>query len=121
MKARMCLQGNFLMRQYCKEKGLSVLENGKVIVTRNEAEIPALEELYRRAKANGAKVEMIDGKTLEKIEPNARTTGKALFSHYTAQIDPKAVLKSLRKELEATGIDAVFAIRGYRFSSSGHS
>jgi (S)-2-hydroxyglutarate dehydrogenase len=103
MKARMCLQGNFLMRQYCKEKGLPVLENGKVIVTRNEAEIPALEALYRRATENGAKVEMIDGKALEKIEPNARTFGKALYSHYTAQIDPKAVLKSLRKDLEETG------------------
>lgn len=103
MKAKMCLQGNFLMRRYCKDKGLPVLENGKVIVTRSKSEIPALEELYRRATANGAKVEMIDPKALEKIEPAARTFGKALFSHYTAQIDPKAVLKSLKKDLEQTG------------------
>ena len=103
LKAQLCLQGNFLMREYCKEKGLPVLEKGKVIVTRNESELSVLEELYRRAKINGAKVEMIDEAQLKEIEPNARTTGKAIFSHYTAQVDPKAVLEAIRKELVNTG------------------
>ena len=103
LKAQLCLQGNFLMREYCKEKGLPVLEKGKVIVTRNESELSVLEELFRRAKTNGAKVEMIDEAQLKEIEPNARTTGKAIFSHYTAQVDPKAVLEAIRKELVNTG------------------
>jgi len=103
LKAQLCLQGNFLMQEYCKEKGLPVLEKGKVIVTRNESELPVLETLYRRAKINGAKVEMVDEAQLKEIEPNARTTGKAIFSHYTAQVDPKAVLEAIRKELLYTG------------------
>jgi (S)-2-hydroxyglutarate dehydrogenase len=103
MKARSCLQGNFLMRAYCKEKGLAVLETGKVIVARSESEIPTLEELHRRATANGAKVEFVDEAHLAEIEPNARTVGKALFSHYTASVDPVAVLKCLRADLEASG------------------
>jgi len=103
LKAQLCLQGNFLMREYCKEKGLPVLEKGKVIVTRNESEISVLEELFRRAETNGAKVEMIDEAQLKEIEPNARTTGKAIFSHYTAQVDPKAVLEAIRKELVNSG------------------
>mgnify|MGYP001411139901 CR=1 FL=1 len=103
MKAKSCLNGNFLMRAYCKEKGLPLLENGKVIVTRTAAELPVLDELFRRATANGAKVEMIDERQLAAIEPNARTVERALFSHYTAVVDPKAVLKSLRKDLEESG------------------
>ncbi|WP_136525127.1 L-2-hydroxyglutarate oxidase [Geomonas ferrireducens] len=103
MKAKSCLNGNFLMRAYCKEKGLPLLENGKVIVTRTPAELPVLDELFRRATANGAKVEMIDERQLAAIEPNARTVERALFSHYTAVVDPKAVLKSLRKDLEESG------------------
>ena len=103
LKAKSCLNGNFLMRAYCKEKGLPLLENGKVIVTRSAEELPALDELMRRATANGAKVEMIDERRLAEIEPNARTVERALFSHYTAVVDPKAVLKSLKKDLELSG------------------
>lgn len=99
LKAKMCLKGNFLMRAYCREKGLPLLEKGKVIVARSSSEVPMLAELYRRATANGARVEIIDEKQLAEIEPNAKTAGKALFSHHTAQVDPQAVLKSIRKEL----------------------
>jgi (S)-2-hydroxyglutarate dehydrogenase len=103
LKAKSCLNGNFLMRAYCKEKGLPLLENGKVIVTRSAEELPVLDGLYRRALANGAKVDMIDEVQLAEIEPNARTVERALFSHYTAVVDPKAVLKSLKEDLERSG------------------
>src|SRR6185369_2257224 len=103
LKAKSCLNGNFLMRGYCKEKGLPLLENGKVIVARSAQELPMLDELFRRATANGAKVEMIDERQLAQLEPNARTVERALFSHYTAVVDPKRVLKSLKEELLHSG------------------
>ncbi len=102
-KARTCLAGNRLMRAYCREKGLPLLEAGKVVVARSEAEIPTLEELHRRATANGARVRFVDEKELAAIEPMARTAGKALHSLDTATVDPKAVLRSLRVDLEAGG------------------
>jgi len=103
LKARSCLNGNFLMRTYCQEKGLPVLETGKVIVIRSEKEIPTLKELYRRALANGAKVDMVNEEELNDIEPNARTVEKAIYSHHTAVVDPKKVLLSLEKDLTASG------------------
>lgn len=103
LKAKICIEGNFRMREYCKEKGLPILEKGKVIVTRDPSEWPALEELYKRATENGARVEMIDGQQLADIEPNARTAGKAMFSHFTAQVDPRAVLEQLKQDLIETG------------------
>jgi L-2-hydroxyglutarate oxidase LhgO len=103
LKARSCLNGNFLMRAYCKEKGLPIVEAGKVIVARTADEQPALEELHRRATANGARVEFVDERQLADIEPNAKTVGRALFSHYTAIVDPKEVLQGLRADLEGTG------------------
>jgi len=103
LKARSCLAGNLLMRAYCEEKGLPLRASGKVIVARSEAELPVLDELQRRATANGARVEVIDEKQLDGIEPEARTTGRALFSHQTAVVDPGAVLASLRSDLEASG------------------
>ncbi len=99
LRAKSCLNGNFLMKQYCKEKNLPLLESGKVIVTKNEGELETLRELHNRALKNGAKVELIDEKQLREIEPNAKTHLMALYSHYTAIVDPKAVLKSLYNDL----------------------
>ncbi len=103
LKARSCLRGNFLMRAYCKERGLPLLEPGKVIVARDASELPVLDELQRRATANGAEVDLVDERQLAELEPSARTVERALFSRNTAVVDPKAVLESLRAELTASG------------------
>jgi L-2-hydroxyglutarate oxidase LhgO len=110
-KARTCLAGNKLMRAFCAEKGLPVLEAGKVIVARDESELPTLEELHRRATANGARVRFVDERELADLEPMARTTGKALHSLDTAAVDPRLVLKALRAELEAVGVRIVTGCR----------
>lgn len=104
LKAKFCLKGNLLMKQYCKEKGLTLIESGKVIVTKKESEIPVLHELYRRAKANEAEVELIDEKTLKEIEPYAKTCKQALYSPLTAVINPQEILNSLERELESAGV-----------------
>lgn len=111
MKARTCLAGNRLMRAYCRERGLPLHEGGKVIVARTEAELPTLEELHRRAVANGARVRFVDERELADVEPMARTTGKALLSQDTAVVDPKAVLAALRADLEAAGARVVTSCR----------
>lgn len=103
LKGRFCLEGNFLLRQYCHEKGLPFKASGKVIVARSEGELSTLEELYRRATANGAEVQWLDERDLQKAEPLAKTYKKALYSAYTAVTDPLAVLKSLQKDLLASG------------------
>ncbi|MBW1979921.1 MAG: L-2-hydroxyglutarate oxidase [Deltaproteobacteria bacterium] len=103
LKAQSCLRGNFLMRAYCQERELPLHETGKVIVTTREEDIPLLHELHRRATANGAKVDLIDECELHEIEPFARTHQLALFSHYTAVVDPKRVLLSLRDDLLSSG------------------
>ncbi|WP_250635934.1 NAD(P)/FAD-dependent oxidoreductase [Salidesulfovibrio brasiliensis] len=103
LKARMCFEGNMLMRQYCKDRKLPLFESGKVIVARDASELPTLFELERRATANGGTVEIIDEQQLSELEPNAKTAGKALHSPYTAVVDPKAVLASLINDLEQSG------------------
>ena len=99
LKASSCIKGNRMMKQFCKERRLPLLEKGKVIVTCNESELVILHELHRRAQLNGAKTTIIDQKELAEIEPNAKTVEKALFSFETAQVDPKAVLQTIKHEL----------------------
>lgn len=108
LKAKFCLKGNFLMREYCKERGLPILETGKVIVIRNEREAETLKGLYKRAIRNGARVELIDERQLSKIEPNAKTYKMGLYSYYTAVVDPKRILNSLYEDLASTGKVKIF-------------
>ena len=103
LKARFCLKGNLMMKEYCREKGIPVHETGKVIVTKKEEELSSLNELYKRAKKNGAEVRLIDSKELQEIEPYARTVEKAIFSPQTAVVDARKVLSVLEKELVDTG------------------
>jgi L-2-hydroxyglutarate oxidase LhgO len=118
-KAKTCLAGNRLMRAYCREKGLPLLETGKVIVARTEAELPTLEDLHRRATANGARVRFVDEQELAAIEPMARTVGKALHSLDTAAVDPRAVLAALRADLEAAGVRLVTGCRFRALAAPG--
>lgn len=99
LKAQLCLKGNLLLQDYCARNHLPLLKTGKVIVARNAEELPVLLQLYERAQQNGAKVEMIDEAQLARIEPNAKTYQQALYSHYTAVVDNKAILAALQEEL----------------------
>jgi len=117
LKAKMCLTGNQRMQAYCEEHDLPLFKSGKVIVARDESELPTLDELEKRAKANGATVEMIDEARLAEIEPNAKTVKRALYSPLTAVVDPKAILKKMREELESSGKVRFFF--GTKFLSAG--
>ncbi|MGE4424176.1 MAG: L-2-hydroxyglutarate oxidase [Pseudodesulfovibrio sp.] len=103
LKAKMCLEGNRRMQAYCEERGLPLFKSGKVIVARTEDELDTLDELERRATANGGVVEMIDKQRLAEIEPNAFTVDRALYSPLTSVVDPKRILASMREELETSG------------------
>jgi len=103
LKAKMCLKGNQRMQAYCEEHGLPLFKSGKVIVARDESELATLDELEKRAIANGGTVEMIDETRLAEIEPNAKTVERALYSPLTAVVDPKSILKKMREELESSG------------------
>jgi len=95
LKANTCIEGNRLMKEFCAEKGVAVKESGKVIVAKNQHEVPTLYELEQRAKNNGVTVELINEKKLEQVEPCARTNTLALFSPHTAVVDPKVVMRAL--------------------------
>ncbi len=103
LKAKICVDGNRLMKAYCKENGLALRECGKVIVAKNQAEVKGIYELKERAEKAGATVTIIDTAQLKEIEPYAVTTEKALFSPNTAVVKPPQVMAALQKELEGTG------------------
>jgi L-2-hydroxyglutarate oxidase LhgO len=103
LKARFCIEGNRMMKEYCRQNKLALVESGKVIVAPHEAQQEGLYELKARADRNGATVRLVNKKELAKLEPYAFTHQEAIHSPNTAVIDPHQILLALQKEILESG------------------
>jgi L-2-hydroxyglutarate oxidase len=99
LKARFCIEGNRMMKDYCRSKNLLLVESGKVIVAPLQSQQEGLHELKKRADLNGALVRLVDRSELVKFEPYAFTYEDALYSPNTAVIDPLQILAALQQEI----------------------
>lgn len=108
LKARFTRDGNRQMREYCYAHGLQINETKKVVVAKDESELPALFELEKRGKVNGVEVKIIDEKELAEIDPNVKTFKHALWSPNTATVDPVEVNQAIKKELKAKNVQFFF-------------
>ena len=104
LKARFCRQGNLALTGFCEENGLRINRCGKLVVARDPGELPALDELLRRAQANQVPLQDIGTEEARAIEPRVKTCQRALFSPTTASVDPGEVLGTLAAEARAAGV-----------------
>jgi len=111
LKAKFTRDGNTEMKNFCRENGIPVNECGKVVVARNEHEIPGILELARRAEVNGVTASLIDTQELENIDPNVKTYEKALHVPATASVDPLLVCQKLKLLLSGKGVEFFFNTR----------
>lgn len=104
-KARLCVEGGRLLREFCARRGVPVQVCGKVIVATYEAEIPRLDELLRRGQANGVEgVSLIGPGRLREIEPHAAGV-RALHVPGAAITDFARVAAALTEEVRSRGGD----------------
>ena len=103
LKAKLTRVGNEMLRKLCHDEGVPVRTCGKVVVTQSDEEIPRLEELHRRAIANGVTVELVDEPGLARLEPLARTCSVALWSPNTAVASPRGVTEAVAKVFQRLG------------------
>lgn len=100
-KAHFCVEGNKLLKQFCRRHGLVLNECGKWVVATNEAEADRMEELFRRAVINNVYVER---KPASKVPGNIQTMESALWSPSTASIDPVQVCQTLKSILHQRNV-----------------
>lgn len=103
LKAKLTRDGNQMLRDFCAQEGIEVKATGKVVVTQNESQIPALQELHRRGNANGVSTELISSEQLAEFEPLARTVQVALWSPNTAVANPLAMTQALAAKVVREG------------------
>jgi len=104
LKARFTRDGNRLLTEYCAIKNIPVNKCGKLVVARNAAELPQLDELLRRGQANGVVLQSITAAEARDIEPRVKTFERAIFSPTTATADPGQVLQAMKQDALTEGI-----------------
>jgi 2-hydroxyglutarate dehydrogenase len=114
LKARLCVEGARDMYAYCEARGVEVKRCGKLIVATREDELPGLEELERRGRANGVPgLRRIGPEEIRELEPHA-TGIAALHSPATGVVDFQAVARALAEDVRAAGGDVRL---GYQVSA----
>src|SRR3954467_9333270 len=87
LQGRLCVEGARLLYPYCEERGIPARRDGKLIIATDDAELPRLDELERRGRANGVpRMKRIGAAESAEIEPRARGAG-ALHSPETGVVD----------------------------------
>ncbi|MBD2774443.1 L-2-hydroxyglutarate oxidase [Iningainema tapete] len=74
-KAKFSRDGSRSMVEFCQEHGIDHEVCGKVIVATDEAELPRLENLYKRGLENGIPVKRISSAEVREIEPHVSCVG----------------------------------------------
>ena len=103
LKAKLCRRGIELLQPYCEARGIAYEECGKLIVARDLDELGRLDEIERRATANGVPdLKRVGPAEMVEIEPYVRGVA-ALHSPHTAIVDFKAVARAYAGDVRAAG------------------
>ena len=105
LKARLCLRGGTLLREFCAEHGIRLRELGKLVVASSDAELDGLAEIERRALANGVPgIRRVSKAEIGQIEPHVRGAA-ALHSPHTASVDFVGMCQALATQIASAARD----------------
>jgi (S)-2-hydroxyglutarate dehydrogenase len=103
LKARLCVQGARELYDYCEQHHVASERCGKVILATDPAELPRLDELERRGRANGVPgLRRLDAAGIREIEPHARGIA-GLHSPHTGIVDFSAVAGAYAHDVREAG------------------
>ena len=102
-KARLCREGKAELETFLEGHAIPFERCGKLVVALRPDELPRLEELQRRATANGVpRLEEMGPERIREIEPHAAGL-RALWSPTTGITDFRLVVAALAREVQAAG------------------
>ncbi|MGI8517811.1 MAG: L-2-hydroxyglutarate oxidase [Acidimicrobiia bacterium] len=103
LKARLAVTGAKALYELCTERGIPHRRSGKLVIASDRSQIPALEELERRGRANGLEsLRRLEANEIPDIEPEA--SGVAALSVPSAGVvDFSRVADELAADLIAQG------------------
>lgn len=103
-----------MLKQFCREKQVTLREVGTVVIAKKDEELEVLRELKQRAEENGVKgVRILDRQELKAIEPFADGRS-ALLSPSGAIVDSYDLVNRVAQDGESHGVRYAFGARVVR-------
>lgn len=103
LKARLCVQGRAQLYAYCAARGVAHERCGKLIVATSAAQEPQLQDIARRAQANGVQdLQLLSRAQALAQEPQLECCA-ALLSPSTGIVDSHGLMLALLGDLEHAG------------------
>lgn len=119
LKARLCVRGGMLLKEFCRTHGVPFKEVGTVVLARTAEEGEVLKELHRRAEANGVRsVSILNSTELATVEPFAHAQ-EALLSPTGAIVDSPRLVAELSRDANALGVMFVFGAKVKKLVDKG--
>jgi L-2-hydroxyglutarate oxidase len=112
LKAKFTRAGNLALTAYCEERNIPLNRCGKLVVARNAADLPQLDELLRRGAANDVPLQSLSADEARAIEPRVKTHERAIFSPTTSSADPAQVIEAMSRDAITSGVQ-VMTSAGY--------
>ena len=108
IKAATCRQGRAALEQFCREHEIAFERCGKIIVATGPEQLPRLERILERGRANGVDCQRIDAYEIRQLEPHAAGIAglhvpEAGIVDYPGVCDCLRRLLMLRQHRVATG------------------
>ncbi len=111
LKARFCVEGRHLLKEFCAATGVGYRECGKLIVAVAESEIGELERLLALGQANGVEdLRLIDQAETARLEPEI-TAVCGLLSPRTGILDAEGAARAYAQLAESRGGQVMTAAR----------
>ena len=108
LKARLCLEGKWLLYDYCNKYDVPFNNCGKLIVATSQKEIAIIEGIRQTAIKNGVDDLLVLGREqIAELEPNIFAL-KALFSPSTGIIDSHSLMKQYETNAINNGCQIVY-------------
>jgi L-2-hydroxyglutarate oxidase LhgO len=102
LKARLCVDGNVRLYEYCGAHDVPHARVGKLIVAVAEAELPALDRLLALGTANGVTMHRISAAESRALEPHVPAVA-ALLSPNTGIVNAHALMDALLHQARQAG------------------
>jgi L-2-hydroxyglutarate oxidase len=102
LKARLCRAGMAMTKDYCRAKGISFEERGKLIVATSPLEVERLKALEERAGIHGIPVTPLSGEEIAEREP-AIAGMSALHVPSSAIVSYREILSAFADDVRAGG------------------
>ena len=102
LKAINCRAGKKAMEAFCEEFGVPYKLCGKVITATDESELPKLDAIFERGRANGIDCERISGERCKELEPHVASVG-AIHVPESGIVDYAQVCLTMGRLIEDAG------------------